>query len=129
GDLADPSIDVVGTLGVDAFVPKADRRALAASLNTLLASPTFASWRTGATLDIDAWLARGARTPGVIVSVAELDDEVRPLVLSVVLEEVLSWVRSLPGTQRLRALVVLDETYGLLPPHPANPPTKRPIVS
>jgi hypothetical protein len=64
-----------------------------------------------------------------VLSVAHLDDEERALVLGVVLEEVLSWVRSLPGTQRLRGLVVFDEVYGFLPPHPANPPTKRPIVS
>ena len=45
------------------------------------------------------------------------------------LEEVLSWVRGLPGSERLKALIVFDEIYGFLPPHPANPPTKRPIVS
>jgi hypothetical protein len=131
GDLANPPIDVVGALPIDSFLPKADRRALAAALNTLLASPTFTAWRTGTTLDIDAWLTPRAdgRTPAVIVSVAHLDDEERALVLGVLLEEVLSWVRSLPGSQRLRALVMFDEVYGYLPPHPANPPTKRPLVS
>jgi hypothetical protein len=34
--------------------------------------------------------------------------------------------RALPGSRQLRALVVFDEVYGLLPPHPSNPPTKRP---
>jgi DNA helicase HerA-like ATPase len=43
--------------------------------------------------------------------------------------ELLAWVRSLPGSRRLEALVVFDEVYGFLPPHPANPPTKRPLVS
>jgi hypothetical protein len=38
-------------------------------------------------------------------------------------------MRTLPGSSRLRALVVFDEVYGFLPPHPANPPTKRPLVS
>jgi hypothetical protein len=47
----------------------------------------------------------------------------------VLLEEVLSWVRALPGSQRLRALIVFDEVYGFLPPHPHNPPTKRPLVA
>jgi hypothetical protein len=65
----------------------------------------------------------------VVVSVAHLDDEERALVLGVVLEEVLCWVRTLGGSQRLKALVVFDEVYGFLPPHPANPPTKRPLVS
>jgi len=50
-------------------------------------------------------------------------------VLGVLLEDVLSWVRALPGSSRLRALIVFDEVYGFLPPHPANPPTKRPLVA
>ncbi len=69
------------------------------------------------------------KTPATIVSVAHLDDEERALVLGLVLEEVLTWVRSLSGSQRLRALIVFDEVYGFLPPHPANPPTKRPLVA
>jgi hypothetical protein len=80
--LADPPIDVVGALRLDGFLPKTERRALAASLNTLLASPTFASWRTGATLDVEQWLSptRRGQTRGVIMSVAHLDDEERSLV-------------------------------------------------
>ena len=49
--------------------------------------------------------------------------------LGVLLEEVLSWVRSLSGTQRLRAIIAFDEVYGFLPPHPQNPPTKAPLVA
>jgi hypothetical protein len=126
----------VGALPVERFLAKKDRQALAAALNGLLASPTFGTWREGATLDVGDWLTPRAnnagdraRTPGVIVSVAHLDDEERSLVLGVLLEEVLSWVRSLPGSRKLRALVVFDEVYGFMPPHPANPPTKRPLVA
>jgi hypothetical protein len=129
-DLAEPPIAQIGALELDEFLPKNERRQLAAALNTLLASPTFASWRQGATLDIGSWLTpKDGRTPAVVVSVAHLDDEERALVLGVLLEEVLSWVRSLRGSQRLRALVVFDEVYGFLPPHPQNPPTKRPLVA
>jgi len=129
-DLSSPPIDKIGALSLDAFLPKSERKALSAALNTLLASPTFASWREGASLDIGDWLKpKDGRTPCVIVSVAHLDDEERALVLGVLLEELLAWVRSLPGSSRLRALVVFDEVYGFLPPHPANPPTKRPIVA
>jgi hypothetical protein len=129
-DVEKPPISQVGALELDAFLGKSERRALSAALNTLLASPTFASWRQGATLDVQEWLTpKNGRTPAVIVSVAHLDDDERGLVLGVLLEEVLSWVRTLPGSQRLRALVVFDEVYGFLPPHPANPPTKRPLVS
>jgi len=72
---------------------------------------------------------KDGRTPVVVLSVAHLDDDERALVLGVLFEEVLSWVRTLPGSQRLRALIVFDEVYGFLPPHPANPPTKRPLVA
>ena len=129
-DLANPPLTRIGALELEAFFPRRARRELAAALNTLLASPTFASWRVGTTLDIGAWMTpQNGRTPAVVVSVAHLDDDERALVLGVLLEEVLTWVRSLPGSQRLRALVVFDEVYGFLPPHPANPPTKRPLVA
>jgi len=125
-----PPIEQIGALPVGSYLSKKHRADLAASLNTLLASPTFASWREGAPLNVGDWLTpKDGRTPAVIVSVAHLDDDERALVLGVVLEEVLSWVRSLRGTRHLRALVVFDEVYGFLPPHPANPPTKQPMVS
>src|ERR1044072_9126472 len=78
------------------------------------------------------WMHARARSRALcdtILSVAHLDDEERALVLGVVLEEVLTWVRSLPGSQKLNAMVVFDEVYGFLPPHPASPPTKRPLVA
>jgi len=129
-DLEAPPLQQIGALPLDRFLPKTERRALAASLNNLLASPTFGSWRTGESLDVGAWMTpRDGRTPAVVVSVAHLDDEERSLVLGVLLEEILTWTRSLPGSQRLRALVVFDEVFGFLPPHPANPPTKRPLVA
>ncbi len=129
-DLLHPPIDRIGALPIDSFLRKTERRNLAAALNTLLASPSFASWRQGASLDVGEWLRpKDGRTPAVVLSVAHLDDEERALVLGMVLEEVLCWVRTLGGSRRLQALVVFDEVYGFLPPHPANPPTKRPLVS
>jgi hypothetical protein len=129
-DLAAPPFTHIGALEVDAFMSTRARRELAAALNALLASPTFASWRKGRTLDLAEWLQpRAERTPVTIVSVAHLDDEERELVLGVLLEELLAWVRSQPASPTLRALVVFDEVYGFLPPHPANPPTKRPLVA
>ncbi len=138
-DLTNPPITQIGALAVNSFLKKRERANLAAALNNLLASPTFCSWRKGTSLDIAEWVApknggssttpQRRRTPAVIVSVAHLDEEERALVLGVLLEEILSWVRGLPGSERLKALVVFDEVYGFLPPHPANPPTKRPIVA
>ncbi|MBL8678567.1 MAG: DUF853 family protein [Myxococcales bacterium] len=146
-DLETPPVDTVGAMPIDRFVSKKDRRALAAALNALVASPSFASWRTGAPMDIAQWLRPVAnetaprqgientptqpthKTPAVIVSVAHLDETERTLVLGLLFDALLAYVRSLPGTSSLRALVVLDELYGMLPPHPANPPTRRPLVA
>lgn len=129
-DLTDSPIETIGALPLNDFLKRKDRAALAAALNNLLASPTFSSWREGASLDVAEWITtKDGRAPAVILSVAHLDDEERALVLGVVLEEVLSWVRGLPGASSLKALVLFDEVYGFLPPYPANPPTKRPIVA
>ncbi|MEI8254365.1 MAG: helicase HerA-like domain-containing protein [Deltaproteobacteria bacterium] len=130
-DVTEPPVEELGALPLEDFVPKKDRKALANALNTLLASPTFESWRSGVPLDVGAWLkpAADGKTPAVIVSVAHLDDDARALVLGLLFEELLAWVRTLPGTSELQALIVFDEVFGFLPPHPANPPAKRPLLS
>ena len=129
-DVAAPPITTIGALGVDEFLSKRARKELAASLNNLLAAPMFRSWREGSSLDVAAWMRPvNGRTPATVLSVAHLDDDERELVLGLVLEEVLSWVRGLPGSRELRALIVFDEVFGFLPPHPQNPPTKRPLVA
>jgi hypothetical protein len=129
-DLQAPPIDRVGALSVDEFLAPKERAALATDLNALIASPTFASWRRGAPLDVGTWLSRDDdRVPITIVSVAHLEDEERMLVLGLVLDQTLAWVRGLSGTTDLRALVFFDEVFGYLPPHPANPPTKKPLLS
>ncbi len=129
-EIVEPPFDQIGALSIDSFMSKRARKDLAAALNAILASPSFAAWRQGATLDVGEWMKPvDGKTPATIISVAHLDDDERALVLGVVLEEVLSWVRGLPGSQQLRALIVFDETYGFLPPHPASPPTKRPLVA
>jgi hypothetical protein len=98
-ELVEPPMEMVGALPVEEFIPLKARRELVASLNTLVAAPSFAAWRTGASRSTSReWMEPvNGRTPATIVSVAHLDDEERMLVLGVVLEEVLTWVRSLPG--------------------------------
>ena len=91
-DVLNPPTEQIGALGIDAFLPRRERNLLATALNTVLASPTFESWRQGCAFDIAQWVApRGdGRTPAVIVSVAHLDEDERMLVLGVVLEQFLA---------------------------------------
>ncbi len=130
-DLAEPPIEQIGAMAIDDYLSIRERKNLAAALNSLVASPTFDSWRHGSPMDIAAWMTPGDddRTPLVIVSVAHLDDEERGVFLGLLFEELLAWVRTLPGTSDLRALIAFDEVYGFLPPHPANPPAKRPLLT
>jgi Bacterial protein of unknown function (DUF853) len=129
-DIKSPPIERIGAQAVEEFMDEGDRRSLAAGLNTLLAAPSFANWRTGEGLDPREWTRpRNGKTPAVILSVAHLDDDERALVLGVVLEEIVAYARSLTGSNRLRALFLVDECAGLVPPHPANPPTKRSLVT
>jgi hypothetical protein len=129
-ELIEPPCESIGALSVEDFIGLRQRRELAADLNTLIASPSFQAWRQGQDLDVAKWMEPvEGKTPVTVISVAHLDDEERMLVLGVIFEEALTWVRSLPGSSRLRGLIVLDEAHGFLPPHPSNPPTKRPLVA
>ncbi len=129
-DVLEPPFDSIGALTVEQYMSEKSRASLAADLNTLIASSSLARWRAGQDLDVGRWMQPvDEKTPATIVSVAHLDESERALALGVVLEETLAWVRSQSGTSRLRALVVFDEVYGFLPPHPHAPPTKRPLVA
>ena len=50
-------------------------------------------------------------------------------VTALLLEKVKTWMRQQGGTSALRALVYMDEIYGYFPPHPHNPPPKRPLLT
>src|SRR5439155_12872712 len=65
----------------------------------------------------------------LIFYLAHLEDTQRMFFLSLLLSEVLSWTRKQPGTTSLKAILYFDEVYGYIPPHPANPPTKIPLMT
>ena len=48
--------------------------------------------------------------------------------ITILLNEVLAWVRTQPGTSSLRAIVYMDEIFGYFPPT-ANPPSKLPMLT
>ncbi len=48
--------------------------------------------------------------------------------VSLLLNQVLGWMRQQPGTTSLRAIVYMDEIFGYLPPV-ANPPSKAPMLT
>ena len=129
-DIITPPFATIGALDVETYIGLKARGELAADLNTLIASSSLARWRQGQDLDVGKWMQPvDGKTTATIVSVAHLQDSERALALGVVLEEALAWTRSQQGTSKLRGLIVFDEIYGYLPPHPHDPPTKRPLVA
>src|SRR5687768_1652693 len=124
-----PSITKIGVMDLDSFFPADDRFQLAMALNHLLASPSFASWMEGEPLDIQKILHTPAGKPRhAIFSIAHLADAERMFFVSLLLNQVLGWMRTQSGTTSLRAILYMDEIFGYFPPV-ANPPSKLPLLT
>lgn len=124
-----PPIARLGVMELESVYPSKDRFGLAMALNNLVAAPGFASWMEGPPLDIARMLYGPAGKPRVaIFSIAHLGDAERMFFVSMLLNQVLGWVRSQSGTTSLRALVYMDEIAGYFPPT-ANPPSKAPLLT
>jgi hypothetical protein len=125
-----PPIERVGVFDLESFFPQDDRFELALTLNNLLAAPGFALWREGEPVDMDRFLMTpDGRPRASIFYLAHLAEAQQRFFVTLFLEELRSWVRHQPGTRTLRALLYFDEVYGYLPPYPANPPTKVPLMA
>jgi DNA helicase HerA-like ATPase len=124
-----PPVSRIGVLEVESFFPSKDRFDLALRLNNLLAAPGFESWLEGDALDIDSMLRTAAGKPRLsIFSISHLSDAERMFFVSLLLNQVLSWVRTQSGTTSLRALLYMDEIFGYFPPV-SNPPSKTPLLT
>jgi hypothetical protein len=124
-----PPVKRVGVLDLDTFFPSKDRFALAMSLNNLLAAPGFGAWMEGEPLDVDTLLHTPEGKPRVaVVSIAHLSDAERMFFVSLLLNQVVGWMRTQSGTTSLRALLYMDEIFGFFPPV-ANPPSKTPLLT
>ncbi|MEO7652243.1 MAG: type IV secretory system conjugative DNA transfer family protein, partial [Bryobacteraceae bacterium] len=124
-----PPVTKVGVMDLDTFYPAKDRFGLAMALNHLVASPDFQAWLEGEPLDIERLLHTGAGKPRVsIFSISHLSDAERMFFVSLLLNQMVSWVRTQSGTTSLRALLYMDEIFGYFPPV-ANPPSKKPLLT
>ncbi len=127
--ILEPPFSQIGVLDVESFYPSKDRQALAMKLNSLLASPSFAGWLEGEALDVQKLLYTAEGKPRVtILSIAHLSDAERMFFVTLLLGEVVAWMRSQAGTTGLRALLYMDEVMGFLPPV-AEPPSKKPLMT
>jgi hypothetical protein len=128
-EIQSPGFDRVGVLDLESFFPAQERFQLAASLNNLLASPGFSAWMTGEPLDVQRLLFTPQGKPRLsIISIAHLADAERMFFVTLLLGEVIAWMRGQSGTSSLRALLYMDEVFGYFPPT-ANPPSKTPMLT
>jgi len=124
-----PPVSKIGVMDVDSFFPSKDRFALAMKLNNLLAAPGFQAWLEGEALDIQQLLYTSAGKPRLaIFSIAHLNDAERMFFVTLLLSQMVGWMRTQSGTTSLRALLYMDEIFGYFPPV-ANPPSKLPLMT
>jgi len=128
-NIQSPPVDKIGVMDLETVYPSADRMQLAMMINNVLASPGFSGWLEGEPLDIQRLLYTPQGKPRLsILSIAHLGDRERMFFVTLLLNEVVAWMRSQPGTSSLRALLYMDEVFGYLPPT-ANPPSKTPMLT
>lgn len=127
--LQSPPFDKVGFVDLETFFPEKDRFSLAMRVNNLLASPGFAGWLEGESLNVGRLFYTDQGKPRLsIVSIAHLSDAERMFFVTILLNEVVTWMRIQPGTSSLRAILYMDEVFGYFPPV-ANPPSKLPMLT
>ena len=125
----DPPLRRLGVFELDTFFPPKDRMALAMRLNGLVASPSFAAWLQGEPLDMDSLLRTpDGRPRASVVYMSHLSETERQFVVTLLLSKMVTWMRRQPGTSDLKALVYVDEVFGLAPPT-AEPPSKKPMLT
>jgi len=124
-----PPVSKIGVMDVDSFFPSKDRFALAMKLNNLLAAPGFQAWLEGEALDVQQLLYTSTGKPRLaIFSIAHLNDAERMFFVTLLLSQMVGWMRGQSGTTSLRAILYMDEIFGYFPPV-ANPPSKLPLMT
>jgi len=125
GEIQAPPITRIGVMNIDSFFPANDRFKLAMGLNNLLAAPGFEVWMQGTPLNAKNLLYTEEGKPRIsVMAISHLDDAQRMFFVSMLLNEIIAWMRAQPGTSSLRAILYMDEIFGYMPPV-ANPPSKK----
>ncbi|MGE0051111.1 MAG: ATP-binding protein [Arcobacter sp.] len=124
-----PPFAKIGIFDLETFFAQSERLKLALKLNTIIANPSFKTWIEGETLDISNLLYdENGKAKVSIFSIAHLNDSQRMFFVSLLLNQMVSWMRRQEGTTSLKALLYMDEIFGYFPPN-ANPPSKQPMLT
>ena len=124
-----PPFERIGVMDLDSFYPAKERFQLAMRLNNLLAAPGFEAWLEGDPLNINRMLfTDSGKSRASIFTISHLSDAERMFFVSMLLNEILAWMRTQAGTSSLRAILYMDEIFGYFPPV-KNPPSKAPLLT
>ncbi|WP_026804565.1 ATP-binding protein [Aliarcobacter lanthieri] len=124
-----PPFSKIGVFDLETFFAQSDRLKFALKLNTLIASPSFSTWLEGESLDISKMLYdENGKARVSIFSIAHLNDSQRMFFITILLNQILAWMRRQEGTTSLKAILYMDEIFGYFPPL-ANPPSKQPMLT
>lgn len=124
-----PPFKKVGIFDLDTFFASEDRLKLALKLNSIIANPSFKTWIEGEPLDISNMLYdENGKAKVSIFSISHLNDSQRMFFVSLLLNQMVAWMRRQEGTSSLKALLYMDEIFGYFPPS-KNPPSKQPMLT
>ncbi|TLT03032.1 ATP-binding protein [Aliarcobacter cibarius] len=124
-----PPFSKIGVFALETFFAQNDRLKLALKLNGIIANPAFSTWIEGEALDISKMLYdENGKAKVSIFSIAHLNDAQRMFFVTILLNQMVAWMRRQEGTTSLKALLYMDEIFGYFPPS-SNPPSKQPMLT
>ncbi|MCT7579174.1 ATP-binding protein [Aliarcobacter butzleri] len=124
-----PPFSKIGVFDLETFFAQSERLKLALKLNNIIANPSFKTWIEGETLDISNLLyGETGKAKVSIFSIAHLNDSQRMFFVTLLLNQMVAWMRRQEGTTSLKALLYMDEIFGYFPPN-SNPPSKQPMLT
>jgi hypothetical protein len=124
-----PPMKKLGVFAVDQLMPEDERVELAFRINHIVASPSFRFWTTGTPLSAEnLYRHGGGRVPVNIFYIAHLPEHERMFFVSLLLNDIVFWLRRQKGSADLKYILYMDEIFGYLPPYPKNPPSKIPFM-
>jgi hypothetical protein len=127
--IQNPPMSKLGVFDMEAFYPEKERFKLAIDFNTLVASPSFKNWLVGEDLDINKiYFTEDGKPRHSIFYIAHLSETERMFFVTLLLNNLVTWMRAQSGTSSLRSLLYFDEIFGYFPPT-ANPPSKKPLLT
>ena len=124
-----PPIKKLGVFEVEQLISTKDRMELSFKLNNIVASPSFRFWSTGTSISADSFFKKSDNNiPVNIFYIAHLSENERMFFVTLLLNEILDWIRKQSGSTNLKYILYMDEIFGYLPPYPKNPPSKNSLL-